>query len=90
MQPPRCDACFENALFQLRPMTRARGEDWARAVAAKHGLGRPWPRYEGDAAAAARKRVVDLERRDERIVDALARDCHAWAAHQWALLGKGR
>jgi hypothetical protein len=87
LQPPRCDACFESALLYLRSTVWARGEAWANGVAAS-GTAAAWPRYEGDAVATAHRLVADLEPRDERIADALARECHAWAAHRWARIQK--
>jgi hypothetical protein len=90
MQPPRCDACLENALLHLRSLARERGEDWASAVADQSGTAAPWPRYEGDTAALARRKIADLERRDARITEALARECYAWASHEWAMLRRQR
>lgn len=83
---PRCDACLRDALYYQKTTAWARGEGWAKSVAAKVGTAKPWPPFEGRAAEIARLKVHDLERNDPRIADALARECHAFAAKTWALI----
>jgi len=71
-------------VYYLESTAWVRGRNWAGRVAAKVGTAKPWPPYEGRAAAIARERVADLEPGgDERILDALARACHTAAAKRW-------
>ncbi len=51
-------------------------------VARRYPLARPWPPYEGKAAALARAKVTDLAT-DLSLLDRLARELAHWAARWW-------
>lgn len=82
---PRCAECVAQALMWHSGSARDRGEQWARRVAGMVGTAVDWPPYEGRAASIARRQVAHLSS-DDRIADALARECHAFAARTWAKL----
>jgi hypothetical protein len=89
LRRPRCPACITQIVYWLGGAARCRGEDWAKAVAAKVGTGQDWPPYEGRCAEIARERVAYLDREDRGVNDALAREAHEQAAYTWAKL-RGR
>ncbi len=51
-------------------------------VARRCAVPRPWPAFEGRAAALARTKVTDLAS-DPALVDRLARELAKWAARWW-------
>jgi hypothetical protein len=80
---PRCDACLRQALYYQSSTAWVRGENWAKSVAARVGTDRPWPPYEGKVVDIARSKIKDSASGDERITDALARECHRFAERTW-------
>lgn len=81
---PLCDECLESWLGHLRGTARARGMAWAQHVATTiPPPSRPWPAFEGRAAAIATRKVTDIAAGDERLLAALARECWADAARWW-------
>lgn len=46
-----------------------------------------WPAYDGRARELARAKVADIAAGDERLLELLARRCHAEAERWWARRG---
>lgn len=82
-RPPLCDACVSATVAAMRGHARARGMSWAMAVAERVSpSSRPWPAYEGRAAAIARAKVADLAR-DERVLEEMAVEAYEDARRFW-------
>lgn len=73
---PLCDRCVDATFAQLGGVANIRGYDWGRAIR-RVMPGQPWPAYEESerVQAIARRKVEELARGDERLLDLLARTC---------------
>jgi hypothetical protein len=79
-----CAACLRRSIEQLRGGALAGGVTWARRVAqVLRGCERPWPAYEGKAAAVARRRQ---QHEDSRLAEAQARAYYDGARAEWERL----
>ena len=79
-QSPLCDRCLDATFAQLGGVAKVRGHDWGRAVR-QVMPGQPWPTFEESerVQAIARRKVEELARGDDRLLDLLARACAAEA-----------
>lgn len=80
-----CQLCREGLFAQLRGAAACRGERWASTVGERKPMlrAKPWPAYEGRAAAIALRKVADLTR-DPKLREQLAVELATWAARRWA------
>ena len=78
-----CTRCSDDGFAQLRGVAACRGEVWAMDVARRAPAPRPWPAFEGKAAALALGKVGDLTP-DPGLADRLARELAHWAARWWS------